>query len=305
MIHEFFMEFGYDMAVGVPTAYWLHERRRLTKTIGPLGSRAMYFFSPDHVEVDRPRLQGWHNAKTLSLPTTQDVHQAPIYHWPTWSLPPFQDHYHHAEGQTIEAKPLVIIFNKHCTQWNEPLTLNHISLKSLLTIIGELRARYRIIYARWPWAEHGAEPVPWNDFAVLRHAYPEVMFMHEMVHADTWNGFQFQLCANAAAILSVQGGTAIMASFFRTRNFVFLRQGKEVHYDSVRWYSDLAGADVQYVRFAPSDLICPTGNPGLTMIHRDIQQEYVDMVLDQLLHSDQQDNFIRCVRGVNSSELLA
>jgi hypothetical protein len=287
MRHDFFMEFGYDMMVGVPTAWWLHQREKLTETHGPAGSRHMYFFSPKHVEhPDESRHLGWHWSKSLPMP---DIHAADVTHWPTWSLPPFRMFYRWNKPRYD--KPLLLICNKYNQQWSvEGPSPNHISIDSLRTIIGTLRGDYVIVYARYPWEDDDLVTVhPFDDFEVIKREFPEVILLHETVQGGAdWNRRLFELCANAEAMLSVQGGTAIACSFFGGRNFIFAAMGDEIYHDSYSWYPNISGCDVQYVRTQSWEKIYhsepDTGlrKPAFTQIGRDIQGEYVDLVLSAL-----------------------
>ena len=44
-------EFGYEIGLVLPSAYFLSLHRHLSKTIGVVDTAALYFFSPCHVEV--------------------------------------------------------------------------------------------------------------------------------------------------------------------------------------------------------------------------------------------------------------
>lgn len=291
MRHEFFMEFGYDMMVGVPTAWWLHERGKLTETHGPAGSHFLYFFSPKHVEYTAREVAGrhlgWQWSKSLPMP---DIHEADVTHWPTWSLPPFRIAYRRDEP--LYDKPLLLICNKYNQQWSvEGPSPNHISIESLRTIIGTLQGEYQIVYARYPWEDDNLVTVhAFGDFDVIKSEFPDVMLLHKTVEgAADWNGRLFELCANAEAMLSVQGGTAITCSFFGGRNFIFAAMGDEIYHDSYSWYPNISGCDVRYVRAQPWEKIYhsepETGlrKPAFTRIGRDIQDEYVKLVVSSLV----------------------
>src|SRR4051812_9162232 len=44
-------EFGYELSIVVPYAHWLHRTGLLRQTQGFEGTRPLYFFSPDHLQV--------------------------------------------------------------------------------------------------------------------------------------------------------------------------------------------------------------------------------------------------------------
>ena len=227
------MEFGYDLLAAAPMAWWLCERGQLRETHGPVGSRWLYPFSPQHYEHREGRDCGWHRLNGLPVP---DIHAEDVTRSEYWSLPPYRFLY--GRWQSPYDKPHILICNKRNTQWTDPNpSPNYIDIPSLRLIVAAHRSQFAIVYARYQYeSNNNADDVEFDDFAMLAAEFPEVMLLHEQADEISGNRLLFQHATTAAAVLTVQGGTAIMGSIFGLRNFIFARQGDEVHHDSYRWW---------------------------------------------------------------------
>lgn len=128
---------------------------------------------------------------------------------------------------------------------------NFIDTETLLALVGRLRTRYQVIYARPRSADivndHQRIRDP-GDIEALTRAYPDVVTIQQLrdAHPDLgYNEPQLRLFAGCERFVSVLGGSSYLASYFGGTNVVFARRGWEVAAGAyARWFDRFSGARV-------------------------------------------------------------
>jgi len=134
------IEFGYEMVSIIPTAYYLHSKGMLTGTESGNDTEALYYFSPDH--KINPAKRNFNNFKKVSCPNIK-IHK-PKLDKAQFLIPPYKQVYSKNNPFNFD-KELVIICNRHNTEWNvKPII--YCILKTLEIMFDLLQYLYHIIY---------------------------------------------------------------------------------------------------------------------------------------------------------------
>jgi hypothetical protein len=237
-------EFGYEMTLHLPLAYYLYKRGRLKKTHGLKGTRSLYFFSPEHIEITGRKRVG------RPYPGLNPYPHGKKMHYFMWAPPPLRNHYRN-ELFRFE-KPLWIVHNKYTEEWGGP-PVNYLSRETLDHLFTILKRHCTVLYIRpvnlGEMMDH-QDAADLNEFAMIKRAHPEVMlFQHlQEKHRDLdYNQLQFGLHASAVGCVSVQGGNSIVASYFGVPNFILAKRGSEITTEAFRhFYSRFSNAAVFY-----------------------------------------------------------
>lgn len=224
----YFGELGYELQLYSPYIYHLHTLGKLKRTIGPSGSAAYNYFSPNHTEEVSKR----HNCQGTYV--HHNPHRVPFdYH--SWQPPPYKQHY--KNGLLVFDKPLLIIHNKYTWEWAEP-PANFIDIPTLLELADLLKPHYTIVYIRpvahaKGYSADESDVLEFDDHAMLKEAHPEVLLFHELLkqyHDYDFNRLQLMLHANCNHFISVLGGNAVIASYFAGTNIVYAVKGHEIEH---------------------------------------------------------------------------
>jgi len=228
---SYFGEFGYELMLVVPYAYFLHTKGRLRSTRGCTGTKELYYFSTHHTEEQRQR--------TLQLPEFAPNFTPHVHHLDrtAWLPPPYKQVYTNA--RFLYEKPLYIVHNKHAMEWmGKPV--NTLSIATLDSLFSCLKRRYQIVYIR-PGFTNNLEKGYTNDqnaiqslpheHELLTHHHPEVLTIQSILQQNsdlTYNQLQLLLHANCNHFISVQGGNAVLASYFGGQNIILAKMGREL-----------------------------------------------------------------------------
>jgi hypothetical protein len=242
-------EFGYELISIIPYAYYLHKKNKLKKTSSGKDSSCLYYFSPDHEEIDQKR--DYIIPKNVPMNNIH-VHFLPKY---LWEPPPYKDIYKNSDF--VYEKPLLVICNKYNQEWGHP-PITFFSLKALASMFDALSPNYQIVYCR-PTSRHitddGSEIYDLKDYDFIKNNYPNILLIQDIAdqHPDlSFNEVQLKLFANTDRFISVQGGYSILCSYFKGINIVYgakskLRTADEIVYKAYgRWYHFFSGAKVVY-----------------------------------------------------------
>ena len=261
---QYFGEFSFELFAVVPYAYWLHENGRLEFTVSTADTRCLYYFSRSHEERPHPRSlvpateypvwplerQQW---RRLGIPSTLDTRQ--------WLPPPYREIY---RGDIFRwPKEPCIVCNKTSDELflKQGWVVNSMDTDLLLEVIGKLRSRYQVVYNRPRSSDIVNDKqvvLESGDIEAVREAYPDVLTIQELHarHSDlSFNELQLRLFASCERFVSVQGGSAYLASYFGGRNVVYARRGPEVSCGAYsNWFHRLSGARV-VAAGTPRDLV--------------------------------------------------
>ena len=238
-------EFGPELSTVIPYAYYLFCNGRLGKVTTSKDMECFYYFASavdarytERVYLSPQRRRG------LGLPNP-DEHTGRLT-LDQWIAPSYLSEY---QNPTFRwNKPTLIISNKYNIEWGSD-PLNFINLSELEEIFDLLVDDYKIVYNR---------PLPTNvtsdnsdtrTFADhdLVARYDGITTMQEL-HAEnpeySFNELQLRVYANCRNFISVQGGNAVLASYFGGVNVVKVMRGQERRKGDYRYFRKFAGTTV-------------------------------------------------------------
>ena len=261
-------EFTAELVLAVPYAYWLYKHGLLKQTISVKDTKALYFFSDNHVEKYNSRTIDMGAAGLNKLPNNWMHHnpevsnnRAGILDFSQWEFPPFKDYY--KNDIFVWDKPLCIISSKYAMEWGEP-PVNFLDIKTLYELFDYLTKKYTVVYKRSKNTDHpidqneshqlgdisadvdGVGVI--NDFELARQmgviVFRDLLEEHKTM---SYNELQFKLFANCDKFITTQGGNSHIAGVFGKQNINFIKRGKELrdHYhDKGGWYNKMNGCEV-------------------------------------------------------------
>jgi hypothetical protein len=253
-VHSF-AEFGYELACIVPFAFWHHQRQRLVSTVGVMGSRINFFFSPSHREL--PHVSRHQNndpvygiQRNVSGLNTRP-HDIP-FQWHKWEMPDFRQLFsRHPLTLALQRKwpRLVIVHNKRSDWPVQSHWRSQYGERDLDALFGVLRRRQlHILYLcatdpLRPPAGKAAHAVGGftqdhrdgrvelgscaHENVVARHGVArllDVLGWSLSGGAGTtlsYNEAQYAAHAAAGRFISAQGGSAHVASLFGGVNVIY------------------------------------------------------------------------------------
>lgn len=251
-VNSYNSEFGYELIVAVPYAYYLHENGLLNKTISGKLSEPLYYFSPNH-EINSEK-RSWNNTKKLigsGMPNSR-VH-IPKLDMSQFSPPPYKEHF--TNDKYKWDKPTICICNKHAIEWGKS-PINYFSLEVLKEMFNTLKDDYQIIYVGVDIAGEIKDKDN-DDFLHLGdidlcETYDVILFQDLLKESDlTWNELIMSIFANTDKFITINGGYSVLASYFGGTNIIYCKTGSEVS-PSVNsfknWYHEFGGSNIILTR---------------------------------------------------------
>jgi hypothetical protein len=254
-------EFGVELALAVPYAYWLHEQGMLEEVVTSKGMTPFYYFAKNVREeftyrtIDNAAAglnelpNNWIHGDTkagtvLTRPGVLDYSQ--------WKLPPYKQYYQNDVFKFD--RPAVFVTNIY----NHPdpsdkRHYHHIPLKDLYDIFTSLdKLGYTVIYKRdnnkntkitYDQNEVGAMQMGhidlcadvdgygiMTDYDMVKQLTNVILFddLVEQMPSMSYNQIQLMVLANCDKYISVCGGSAILSSCFGGTVIIYVTQGKEL-----------------------------------------------------------------------------
>ncbi|WP_276499279.1 hypothetical protein [Pontibacter litorisediminis] len=247
---DYRQEFQQELTFVLPFAYWHYLNGTLDKTISSKYTRELYFFSKNHEErytfrVDQP------DKDSYVIP---NMYHCPTMSFDKWAQVPLKEHYQN--NLFLFGKPLFIIANKYNTEWGRN-PINYFSIPVLDEVLSKFSQKYQIIYNR-PGPGYivmdNSSILELKEAAFIRKYYPDVILAEDLyqaskAHVNNYNHFQLMLYANCERFLSVHGGTAALASYFKGKNTILSRRGHEHRYNEFKTvFPALSGAEIFHAK---------------------------------------------------------
>jgi len=180
-------EFGYEIACGIPYAYWLHKRGELDKVITSKGMKSFYYFTDDIEEkYDNRQVNNsingveklpnkWihHNVKAVfpdkdygDLTDKEKSKVHGVLDYSQWKVPPYKEKY--SDDRFKFDKPTVLISNKIVMDHGkEPH--NYLDIKTLYELFVYLTEKgYSVLYKRPRMNEF---PIDENEKATVHNGF--------------------------------------------------------------------------------------------------------------------------------------
>ena len=220
-------EFGFELQLVIPYAYYLHKNNLLKKTTSSLMTKELYYFSKNHEEKYKKRC---HNPNLKTPNKTPHVKEL---NYDKYTPPPYKSIY--KNDYFVYDKPILIIHNKFNSEWGVR-PINFINEKTLNEIFKLYNNKYTIIYLR-PGNKNivtdNSKEFNLNENPLLEQyniingnkLYEE---SKEKYNINNFNHFQLLIHANCNHFISVQGGNAVLASYFGGKNVIFAKRGQEL-----------------------------------------------------------------------------
>jgi hypothetical protein len=217
----------------------------------------MYFFSNDH-HIDKTKKRNNSRLSTIKgNPFGSTVHKknAPKRHW---KPPPFAEFFGKPEffKSVLRGKPLVVILNKYTSEWKKS-PINFLDTDTLQEILTYLTPNYTVLYKRTtPKAlfDHQdthtikKEIQDLDEKDMIRFEFPDVWmledFSDELTDPEDFNLLQFGFMSQSSKFLTVQGGTAVVGSYFGGTNIILIKQGKELKLRDYEYFPKFSNATV-------------------------------------------------------------
>jgi len=224
-------EFGYELQLVIPYAYYLYINNQLEKTISCKKTKELYYFSNNHHE--KYTVRRWSESE-LNVPNKIPFTKELNYN--EYIPPPYKSIY--KNEYFLYDKPLLIIHNKYNTEWGHS-PVNYIDKNTLENIFEYCHLKYKIIYIR-PKSENIV-----NDHSNIHDLNEgDIIKKYEVIDAndlyletkdryniDNFNYFQLLIHSNCNHFISVQGGNSVLASYFGGTNIIYAKKGEELNCD--------------------------------------------------------------------------
>jgi len=248
-------EFGIELRLFVPWAYYksIHGCLQIS-TSGMRGSKYMYWFSDTHTMVSKSS-----HRIPQSLPENNPFRAINVHFhddkFPSdaeWQSPPYKDFFTNPEMvETFEEKPLVIIQNKYTEEW-EGSPVNFMSKELLIRVLEYLTPNYTVLYKRYTdkALADNQEIFDLGEKSDIREKFSSVVFYEDiqegLIDENDQNLLTFALMSLANHFLSVQGGTAVISSYFGGRSTILIKHGKEIHSGDYTYFHRFSNATVTW-----------------------------------------------------------
>lgn len=247
-------EFGIELALTVPYAYWLHKNNQLEQVVTSKGMTPYYFFADKVTEEFKYRTIDNAAAGLGSLPNDwihgiNSLEHPGVLDYSKWEVPPYADFYKN-EYYNFK-RPTIFINNKYNLEHGEtPYGFFDIKcLSDLFTTLGE--KGYDIIYKRatnrekdftidqnemnslnagYHDIEANVEGVGViNDFQLTEY-FDHVTLIDKLVDESQYdyNFTQLRIMANCSGFITVCGGNSILCSMFGKPVISYVHKGKEL-----------------------------------------------------------------------------
>jgi len=271
-------EFGIELALVVPYAYWLHTQGKLDKVITSKGMKPFYYFCDDVEESLDYRTIDNAAAGLDEMPNnwihgdnkkgTVITHPA-VLDYSKWICPPYREYYK-KDFEWDSNRPIVFISNIYNFEHGLPPKWHYFDIPCLYEMFTYLtESGYDVIYKRPTNTEGFA--IDQNEMNAVHHnlnivsdvegigmitdrqlpQYLDNVYLFDDVvekYSDlTYNEVQLRLMANTNKFISVCGGNAILSSLFGKPTIVYITQGRELrpnYFGQESYWRKLSGADI-------------------------------------------------------------
>ncbi len=271
-------EFGIELALVVPYAYWLHTQGKLDKVITSKGMKPFYYFCDDveesfsHRTIDNEAAglnempNNWIHGDTkagtvITKPAVLDYSQ--------WISPPYREHYRD-KFNWISNRPIVFISNIYNFEHGSPPKWHYFDIPCLYEMFTHLTERgYDVVYKR-PTNREGFA-IDQNELNAVHHnldivtdvdgigkmtdrqlpQYLDNVYLFDDIlqqHPNlSYNEVQLRVMANTDKFISVCGGNGILSSLFGKPTLIYITQGRELrpnYFGTESYWRKLSGSDV-------------------------------------------------------------
>jgi len=267
-------EFGVELALAVPYAYWLHKNNKLNTVITSKGMKPFYYFCSDVREEFKFRTIDNAAAGLNDLPNNwihgiNPLEEPGVLDYSKWTPPPYKKYYKNDEIHF--KKPMIFISNKFNLEHGEE-PMGYFDISCLHEMFSYLTDKgYSVIYKRVTNKEShftidqnemnsinmGYQDISANvegvglmtDYDLTKY-FDDVYLFDDVVkqyNHYTYNEVQLKVMANSIGFITVCGGNSILSSFFDGTVISYVHKGKELrpnYFGQNSYFSKLSNANV-------------------------------------------------------------
>jgi hypothetical protein len=207
-----YKEFGFILMYYLPKTYALFEKGLLKSTNSRLGTKSLFYFSPNHIEINK------HDDNGFPQQLECYSYNAPSFTLDMWTPPNLKQHYKNTD--IIFNKPILTINNKNTIEWQKGI-FNYFDSITLRNIIENFKDSHQIIYIR-PFYNNSnitkdtlQNIVDIGDYNVLSE-YKDVITIEDLYENgkyESYNELQFKILANSECHIAPAGDSIIPAYF--------------------------------------------------------------------------------------------
>jgi len=248
-------EFGIELALTVPYAYWLHKNNQLEYVITSKGMKPFYYFCDDVREEFTYRNIDNAAAGLNDLPNNwihgiNPLEEPGVLDYSQWTPPPYKEKYKNDEIDF--GKPIVFISNKYNLEHGQT-PHGYFDIKCLHEMFSYLTTKgYAVVYKRVSNTEkhftidqneRDSLTVGYHNILAevegvgmmtdydLTKYFPDVYLFDDVVdkyNHYSYNEVQLKVMANTEKFITVCGGNSILSSFFDGTVISYVHKGKEL-----------------------------------------------------------------------------
>ena len=267
-------EFGVELALAVPYAYWLHQNGELESVVTSTGMKPFYYFCDDVREEFTYRNIDNAAAGLNDLPNNwihgiNPLEEPGVLGYSKWTPPPFKEQYKNEEIQFD--KPIVFISNKFNLEHGQT-PYGFFDIQCLHEMFSYLTTKgYVVVYKRVSNTEEhftidqnerdslsvgyhnilaDVEGVGMmTDYDLTKYFDDVYLFddVFEKYNQYTYNEVQLKVMANCDRFITVCGGNSILSSFFGGTVISYVHKGKELrpnYFGKNSYFSKLSDAKI-------------------------------------------------------------
>ena len=267
MIIDLHPEFGLELVLGIPHAYWLHKQGKLEGVRTVKGMKPFYYFYDNVQEVYDHRTIDNSAAGLDELPNNW-IHHCPrikssngVLDYSKWVVPPYKEIYTTSEFNFD--KQVIVVSNRYNIEHGNP-PIGYFDIPVLYEIFNYLTENnYIVVYKRpknieFPLDQNEASAIMngysdivadvegvglITDYDLTGH-YEDVILLDDIIKeyggnncdVNTYNEIQLKLFSNVEGFLTMGGGSSLLCSHFGKPNISYFTTEAECTRDN--YFSD-------------------------------------------------------------------
>jgi len=265
-------EFGVELALAVPYAYWLHKNNQLEYVVTSKGMKSFYYFCDDVREEFEYRTIDNAAAGLNDLPNNwihgiNPLEEPGVLDYSQWTPPSYKEHYKNKE---FDFGKTVMILNKYNIEHGHK-PYGFFDFECLVEMFTHLTEKgYTVIYKRPTNTEDGVtidnnevgsvhsnldlkadvEGIGIINDHQLTKYFDNVILFDDIVKDNpklSYNEIQLKVMANVDGFISQCGGNAILACSWGVPVIIYVNQGREFrpnYFGKNGYFSKLSDADI-------------------------------------------------------------
>ena len=310
MVIDVFPEFGYELAVVAPYAYWLHQRGELEKVITCKGMSPFYYFCDNIEETHQRRSVNnqangiqhlpnkWihHNAmavfgKDLSNMSPEEQFIANgVLDYRQWEPPPYQSYYY--DETTSLPSNYVVVSNRYNLEHGQP-PVGYFDIESLYYIFDHFKScGYNVIYKRPSNTEFATDENEWLSQNIIANVegqgiitdfeltnYFDNVYLLDDIISNTgldYNTAQLKIFARSKGFVSMGGGSSIFCSYFKVPVVIYVNTSGDIrpgYFEGDSYFKKLSNAPIYPIIDKKEDII-KRGFRDYSLLHSTIKQVF-------------------------------